>query len=62
LVSAGVPINDVQRDMGHEQASTTLDRSTHRSPDGNRRVLEGLDAFSLLPPPDEDSDDGGATL
>ena len=31
LVSRGVPVNDVQRAMGHERASTTLDRYTHRS-------------------------------
>lgn len=29
LVSDGVPINEVQRLLGHEQASTTLDRYTH---------------------------------
>ena len=50
-MSAGVPINDVQRVMGHEQASTTLDRYTHRSPDGNRRVLGGLAVFSPLRSP-----------
>jgi hypothetical protein len=47
-----VSVNDVQRVMGHEQASTTLDRFTHPSPDGNRRVLGGLDAFSLRPADD----------
>lgn len=31
LVSRGVPMNDVQRAMGHERASTTLDRYTHAS-------------------------------
>jgi integrase len=33
LVSDGVPVNVVQRVMGHEQASTTLNRYTHTSPD-----------------------------
>jgi integrase len=47
LVSSGVPINDVQQVMGHEQASTTLDRYTHRSPDRDGRVRGAFDAFSL---------------
>jgi integrase len=39
LVSDGVPVNIVQRVMGHEQASTTLNRYTH-TPDGyDQRVL-----------------------
>ncbi len=38
-VSDGVPVNIVQRVMGHEQASTTLNRYTH-TPDGyDQRVL-----------------------
>jgi len=31
LISDGVPVNDVQQVMGHEQASTTLNRYTHAS-------------------------------
>lgn len=33
LVTYGVPINLVQRVMGHEQASTTLNRGTHTPDD-----------------------------
>ncbi|PWU48891.1 site-specific integrase [Micromonospora globispora] len=44
LVTDGVPINLVQRVMGHEQASTTLDRYTHTPADYAARIL---DAFTL---------------
>ncbi|MFJ5668175.1 tyrosine-type recombinase/integrase [Micromonospora chalcea] len=44
LVTDGVPINLVQRVMGHEQASTTLNRYTHTPDDYAARVL---DAFTL---------------
>ncbi|MFI7577414.1 tyrosine-type recombinase/integrase [Micromonospora sp. NPDC049497] len=44
LVTDGVPINLVQRVMGHEQASTTLDRYTHTPTDCAARIL---DAFTL---------------
>lgn len=50
LVSDGVPINVVQRVMGHEQASTTLNRYTHTPDDFGTRVRAALDgpaAFSL---------------
>jgi integrase len=47
LVSSGVPVNDVQRVMGHEQASTTLNRYTHGSGDRDARVL-GAFADDLL--------------
>ncbi|WP_233513890.1 tyrosine-type recombinase/integrase [Micromonospora craterilacus] len=68
LVTDGVPINLVQRVMGHEQASTTLDRYTHTPDDYAARVLAAFDgsAASLLPlteetpedeAPDEDGDD-----
>ncbi|MEV4761059.1 tyrosine-type recombinase/integrase [Micromonospora chokoriensis] len=52
LVTDGVPINLVQRVMGHEQASTTLNRYTHTPDDYAARVLEAFDgsAASLLPP------------
>jgi integrase len=32
LISEGVPVNVVQAVMGHEQASTTLNRYTHVPP------------------------------
>jgi integrase len=53
LVTDGVPINLVQRVMGHEQASTTLNRYTHTPDDYAARVLAAFDgsAASLLPPP-----------
>jgi len=59
LVSDGVPVNIVQTVMGHEQASTTLNRYTH-TPDGHgQRVRAAFDsspaAFSL--PPEDQSDD-----
>lgn len=52
LVSDGVPVNVVQRVMGHEQASTTLNRYTHTPDDFGQRVraaFEGLAPFSLPP-------------
>jgi integrase len=49
LISDGVPINDVQRVMGHEQASTTLNMYTHAASEHDRyqRVLGSFAAFSL---------------
>lgn len=47
LVSRGVPVNDVQKALGHERASTTLDRYTHPSGDAGRRVLEAFADDSL---------------
>ncbi|WP_446217945.1 tyrosine-type recombinase/integrase [Micromonospora sp. IBHARD004] len=44
LVPDGVPVNLVQRIIGHEQASTTLDRYTHTPADYAARIL---DAFTL---------------
>ncbi|MEV6690963.1 tyrosine-type recombinase/integrase [Micromonospora sp. NPDC051196] len=51
LVTDGVPINLVQRVMGHEQASTTLNRYTHTPDDYAARVLAAFNASaaSLLP-------------
>jgi integrase len=43
LVDDGVPVNMVQRVMGHERSSTTLDLYTRRS-DGEDRILRALDA------------------
>lgn len=53
LVSAGVPINDVQRIMGHEQAATTLDLYTHGSPDRDERVRGVFADFLLTAPPND---------
>ena len=49
LVDDGVPPNMVQRVMGHERSSTTLDLYTRRTEDSSR-ILQALD--------DEDPDDG----
>jgi integrase len=60
LVSSGVPVNDVQQVMGHEQASTTLNRYTHGPRDRDSRVRAALDAFSLpLISDEEPGDDDG---
>lgn len=40
VVSSGVPVNVVQAVMGHEQASTTLNRYTHTPADFHRSVRE----------------------
>lgn len=49
LVDDGVPPNMVQRVMGHERATTTLDLYTRRT-DNSERILRALD--------DEDGDEG----
>ena len=49
LVDDGVPPNMVQRVMGHERSSTTLDLDTRRTDDATR-ILRALD--------DGDPDDG----
>ena len=49
LVDDGVPVNMVQRVLGHERAATTLDLYTRRS-DGEDRILRALGA-------DRDGDD-----
>ncbi|MBB5155883.1 site-specific integrase [Saccharopolyspora phatthalungensis] len=51
LVDDGVPVNMVQRVMGHERSSTTLDLYTRRTDNGDR-ILRALD--------DENGDDGDA--
>ena len=55
LVTDGVPINLVQRVMGHEQASTTLNRYTHIPDDYAARILDAftLPADDLLTPAEE---------
>ncbi|MBV9142485.1 MAG: tyrosine-type recombinase/integrase [Pseudonocardiales bacterium] len=42
LVDDGVPVNMVQRVMGHERSSTTLDLYTRRT-DDHGRILQALD-------------------
>ncbi|GAA1329212.1 hypothetical protein GCM10009610_66290 [Pseudonocardia xinjiangensis] len=42
LVDDGVPPNMVQRVMGHERSSTTLDLYTRRT-DNSVRILQALD-------------------
>lgn len=56
LVSEGLPVNVVQRVMGHEQASTTLNRYTHAPEDYEGRVRAALTvpAASALPAGHED--------
>lgn len=54
LVDDGVPPNMVQRVMGHEHASTTLDLYTRRTDDPSR-ILRALDDEV-----DEDPDEGAA--
>lgn len=54
LVSRGVPINDVQRAMGHERASVTLDRYTHRSDHQDEHVRGAFADDSLTPEVAED--------
>ena len=50
LVDDGVPPNMVQRVMGHERSSTTLDLYTRRT-DNPTRILRALN---------DDEDDGGS--
>jgi integrase len=51
LVSDDVPVNVVQKVMGHEQTSTTLNRYTRTPDDYSARVLAAFDgsAAFLLP-------------
>ncbi|MEN3610967.1 tyrosine-type recombinase/integrase [Plantactinospora sp. ZYX-F-223] len=65
LVTDGVPINLVQRVMGHEQASTTLNRYTHTPDDYADRVRRTFadDSLTFEPPeppqdPDESPEEG----
>jgi integrase len=54
LVDDGVPPNMVQRVMGHERSSTTLDLYTRRT-NNSDRILRALDDD----PADDDADDDG---
>ena len=56
LVDDGVPPNMVQRVMGHERSSTTLDLYTRRT-DNSSRILDALNDPDEVPD-DEDPDDG----
>lgn len=49
LVTDGTPINLVQAVMGHEQASTTLDRYTHTPSGHGERIRAVFADFSLTP-------------
>ena len=53
LVDDGVPINMVQKVMGHERSSTTLDLYTRRT-DNHDRILQALDGADSLDHTDED--------
>lgn len=55
LVDDGVPPNMVQRVMGHERSSTTLDLYTRRT-DNSGRILLALNDE------DDDPDDGAAAI
>jgi integrase len=52
LVSRGLAVNDVKEVMGHENASTTLNRYTHGSKGREKRVLDAF-ADDLLTSIDE---------
>jgi integrase len=55
LISDGLPVNEVQSLLGHEQASTTLNRYTHRSrayDDRVRAVFDIAADFSLTSDPE----------
>ena len=56
LVDDGVPPNMVQRVMGHERSSTTLDLYTRRT-DNSDRILRALED----PGDEADPDDDGST-
>jgi integrase len=46
-----VPVNVVQAVMGHEQASTTLNRYTHVPADTHARVRAALNTPAACSPP-----------
>lgn len=49
LVSEGIPVNVVQRLMGHERSTTTLDLYTHAPAEYFEQVRSALSAASSLP-------------
>ncbi|WP_327038983.1 tyrosine-type recombinase/integrase [Micromonospora maris] len=62
LVTDGVPVNVVRRVVGHEKASTTLDRYTHTPEDYADRVRLTFADDSLTFHPSPDLTDSGDTL
>lgn len=56
LVSDGTPVNDVQRIMGHERPSTTLDLYTHATSDFDHRVYGAFADYPLTDDPQDDTD------
>ncbi|MEU7779465.1 tyrosine-type recombinase/integrase [Micromonospora parva] len=63
LVTDGVPVNVVQRVVGHEKASTTLDRYTHTPEDYADRVrLTFADDSLTFRPSPRPADPGGVPL
>jgi integrase len=58
-LSDGVPVNVVQRVMGHEQASTTLNRYTHTPDDYGQRVKAAFDGPAPLSLPPTSQPTGG---
>jgi integrase len=61
LVSDGLPVNVVQHVMGHQRASTTLDRYTHSTRDHDdqvRAALTGAADDSLTVDGSDEPDDG----
>lgn len=59
LVDDGVPINMVQRVLGHERSSTTLDICTRRT-DNSAHILQALTDDHTTDDDEGDSDDGEA--
>ncbi|MDG4790494.1 hypothetical protein O7626_32055 [Micromonospora sp. WMMD1102] len=60
MVTDGVPVNLVQRVMGHEQASTTLNRYTHTPDDYADRVRRTFaDDLLTFEPPEAPRKRGG---
>lgn len=57
LVSDGLPVNDVQRVMGHEKALPTLDRYTHSSAGWINRVRDTFADFRLTQDRAPDNDE-----
>jgi hypothetical protein len=49
LVSDGVPVNVVQKVMGHEQASTTLNRYTYAPDDYEALVRDAFESSAEFP-------------
>jgi hypothetical protein len=61
LVDDGVPPNMVQRVMGHERSTTTLDLYTRRTDNGDR-IREALTDPDDEDPDDEDPDEGSTAV